>query len=248
MKNHIILLMAISSLTINSQVGIGTPNPTATLDILSNSNLETTKALEVNDVNNNEIFSVFNNGNLAFKGALMPNGNPGVAGQYLVSKGSNTPEWKTLSLPENSKLVQDVFNTSTTGNTTNVAANTWRKLVINNINLAADPAIGSWNSTTNEFTVVKPGLYFISAGVEMFTSTLDANDSGSMRIHSGGVSHEFPSLSTQCFQCTPILYWDNCNGERVVKLNAGDRIWVEARTIRSWQQSLSFLQIRYSEL
>ena len=56
----------------NGNVGIGIATPTQRLDV---------------------------NGNVRFSGALMPNGNPGTAGQVLVSQGpGNAPVWQTLNL------------------------------------------------------------------------------------------------------------------------------------------------------
>ena len=67
MKNILILLLFLVGFLGQSQVGMGTQTPSATLDIVSKGNDSSTKALEIN---NNatptplEIFTIVNNGNV----------------------------------------------------------------------------------------------------------------------------------------------------------------------------------------
>jgi hypothetical protein len=50
-------------------------------------------------------------GNLRFDGALMPNGNPGTSGQYLMSQGAGSPPiWTSLAL---SQQCTTTYTTST---------------------------------------------------------------------------------------------------------------------------------------
>lgn len=247
MKKIILTVAVMSSGTIFSQVGIGETNPSATLDIKSTGSTGGTKALEINNSDGTEIFTVNDNGNVMFKGALMPNNNPGTKGQYLVSKGLNlAPQWQDLVFPAGTKQIQEVFEVLSNGNSTSVPANTWRRIVLPSINLTSNPSIGTWSAANNEFTVAKNGLYIITAGSGLFTSTSDTADGGKMRIYSGGSYFEYGSLTTQC--CSPVVYTDNSNGEIVVHLNTGDKIWIESQTTTSWVLDSAFIHIKYVEL
>jgi len=57
----------------NGNVGINTPSPSATLDIVSKDNTYATKALEINNSSTTEMVTVLNNGNVGIN-----NTNPSV--------------------------------------------------------------------------------------------------------------------------------------------------------------------------
>lgn len=67
----IFFLLFLSIHTILAQVGIGTTSPTEELDVI---------------------------GNVKFTGAIMPNNDPGVAGQILTSNGANQPPTWSASM------------------------------------------------------------------------------------------------------------------------------------------------------
>lgn len=89
MKHPLLLFVIYCSLPmfiISQNVGIGTALPTERLHVA---------------------------GNLRFDGALMPNGNPGVSGEYLMSQGAMSPPiWTTLT------TAQQCYTTYTTGSYT----------------------------------------------------------------------------------------------------------------------------------
>lgn len=229
-----------------SQVGIGTTTPIATLDIQSKTSIATDKALEINNSSGTEVFTVFNNGNLEFKGALMPNNDPGISGQFLISKGGNTPPvWSNLPIPAGTRQIREVFEITSGASATNVPANTWAKIIFTTTYLPSDPAIGTWDAATNEFTINQAGLYIIASGTSMFTNTNIAHDTGLIRIHTGSSIFEYGGETTECNTCTPIVYWQHCNGENAVLLNAGDKIWLESQAGASWTRDNAFLHIKY---
>lgn len=249
MKKYFLSIAMIAYTFSYCQIGVGTPMPTAMLDIQSKTNTATTKALEINNSAGTEVFAVFNNGDVEFKGALMPDNNPGISNQYLISKGSTlAPQWKTLDIPVGTKQIQEVFEIVSNGNSTSVPANTWRRISLNTINLASNVNIGTWNAAANEFTVNKNGLYMITAGNAMFTNTTASDDSGKMRIYSGSSFFEYGALTTQCSPCSIVDYTDNSNGEIMVNLNTGDKIWIEAQTTVPWVLERAFMHIKYVEL
>lgn len=71
-KNYLLFLCSIflSGLSVQGQVGINESSPSATLDIKSKGNTGATKALEVNNSDGIEMFTVLNNGNI---GINVPN-------------------------------------------------------------------------------------------------------------------------------------------------------------------------------
>ncbi len=80
MKNStVFLIFLLLCFQTKAQVGLGTQNPQTDLDVNGDVNIRQ---------------------DLKFKGTESEKGNPGIAGQVLVSNGSNnSPEWKTLKIP-----------------------------------------------------------------------------------------------------------------------------------------------------
>ncbi|MDP9959128.1 hypothetical protein [Chryseobacterium lathyri] len=110
MKKNSLSIAMIAYAFCYCQIGVDTATPTAMLDIQSKTSTATTKVLEINNSDGTEVFAVFNNGDVEFRGALMPDNNQGISNQYLISKGSTlAPQWKTLDIPVGTKQIQEVF-------------------------------------------------------------------------------------------------------------------------------------------
>ncbi|MCW3162436.1 hypothetical protein OH806_14290 [Chryseobacterium sp. WLa1L2M3] len=231
-----------------AQVGINKNNPTATLDIQSKSNSISTKAIEANDATNNEVFTVFDNGNLQFEGALMPNGNPGKKGEYLFSKGTGyAPEWKAI-FPEQTKQIYDVFQGAylgTTG-TLNNSASTWIKVGPSTTNII-NSSIGIWSTTNREFTVSKNGVYIISFSLEMYTGTNETPTQAFAKLTAGD-EYEFFADVILGYSPGFATYYNTVAGEVVKKLNIGDKIYISGFNANQWRETQSSLQIKYVEL
>jgi len=93
----LLFLICFSSFFITySQVGIGTTNPSESLEVV---------------------------GNIKFSGALMPNNNPGTVGKILTSNGpNNAPTWSTSMLNQSQttsmgKFFSNQFNIPTGSST-----------------------------------------------------------------------------------------------------------------------------------
>lgn len=239
-------LIILISCKVYCQVGINTENPRATLEVVSNSNTSSSKNLEINNANNNQIIAVYDNGNFEFNGALIPNGNAGKAGEYLFSKGANNaPIWKSI-LPENSKQLFDIFNVEQYNDNANTyAAKTWNKIRIQQIMIPIDPTIGSW--TNNEFTVSKEGIYYISVGIKMYSGTNENSNQSRLRIKTSNITVQINSRTTQSSTSGSTVYYESSNAEIALLLKKDDKIWFEfynpaSSTVRSAIFHLKFAE------
>lgn len=252
MKKHISLLLCTSMVPLlYSQVGIGTENPQNTLEIKTNSNLSTTNALEINNSSNNAVAILKDNGNFIFQGALMPNSDAGEEGSYLVSNGTNNaPIWKKFEGPEGTKVITQVFNARRNSySSVRKNANQTYTIDFPTIQLNAPSTIGSWNSSNNEFTVSKSGLYHITSGfladdISYYYPYL-MNEDGIMWINTSKYTQ---GVKGQIVQYSATIISLNFSNEIVVALSAGDKIWVTSRIKQAWNQNTSFIHIKYSEL
>lgn len=250
MKKHISLLMYLSlSPFLISQVGIGTDTPQSTLEVKTQSNSSSTNALEVNNSSNIPVAELKDNGNFIFQGALMPNGEAGEEGSYLVSNGpNNAPVWKKFEGPEGTKVITQVFNARRNSmSSSRRNANQTYVIDFPSVQLNAPSAIGSWNSSNNEFTVSKSGLYHITSGflAQNINNIYLRNEDGIMWINTSKYTQ---GNKGQIVQYSPTTISLNFSNEIVVALSAGDKIWVTSRIRDPWNQETSFIHIKYSEL
>ncbi|MDI9311454.1 MAG: hypothetical protein QM535_14675 [Limnohabitans sp.] len=63
-KNYFYLMVNLLTIGVFAQVGIGTTTPSATLDVVSSGNTNSTKALEISNSSATEMVTVLNNGNV----------------------------------------------------------------------------------------------------------------------------------------------------------------------------------------
>lgn len=249
-KQISLLLYAGTTPLLLSQVGIGTEIPQSTLEIVTQSSTSSTNALEINNSANAPVSILKDNGNFIFNGALMPDGDPGEKGSYLISEGSGAaPIWKKLEGAEGAKVITQVFNARRGSiSSTRNNANSEYRINFPTVYLNAPTVIGSWNSSNNEFTVSKSGLYHITAGFTAGNIAYDPyleNNAGMMRINTTNYKQ---SIKGQIIQMSATILTFNFSGEVVLPLNAGDKIWVSSTITKNWYQDLSFFHIKYSEL
>lgn len=245
------LILLYGCTTSFAQVGIGTENPTAALDIKSNNSTSTTKAINIEDSDNKNIFSLYNNGNINFNGALNVHNeakpdskDPGERYQYLVSTGPNTPpKWKTFEFyEENPNLIMTIFEISRGYTDTDLALNTYNQVkyptAVSSINITSDPNLGIWNSSTSEFVIKKRGLYIVSSAITAYTGENNRTPIGALYlndtyIHTQG-SSSYCTDNNATF-CRPSPIPDAANDLKTYKgyltervaliLNVGDRIY-----------------------
>ncbi|CAA7196529.1 hypothetical protein [Chryseobacterium potabilaquae] len=92
MGKYLIILLLTSNVTF-CQVGINSENPSATLDIVSKGNTNSTKALEINNSSNSEIVTILDNGNMGI-GINAP-----TTKVHIVGDGINSPLQVENTLP-----------------------------------------------------------------------------------------------------------------------------------------------------
>lgn len=226
-----------------SQVGINTDNPSASLDIVSLGNSELTKALEINDVDNNETFTVYDNGNVYFKRSLLLNNSAGLNGKLIKSNGSNvSPEWVAADVDNSiNKYLAVVFN----GNQTSIPitynlGNTVQRVSVDNHFLEAN-SVGEWNSSLNEYTVQLEGIYYVTVGVNMETQLSNSSNTGNIWIYAGGLRQGISA----------VLNSDNnrqlsAAGVLTAYLFPGDKIYVTSTINSAWLIKNNFLNISFS--
>lgn len=234
----------VTSTFINAQLGIG-KKPVSLLDVVSDSD-KFTKAIKISDSNGVNVFNLFNNGNIEFTGSFMPNDNPGEQGDFLISNGNLPPQWKSI-VPLGTKQLYEVFNITSSGNSNVVNANSWQRFKFKNLNLIADPNIGVWNSTNNEFKVSQSGIFYISAGISLDTSG-KASNGGNMRICTPSGCHQFNGIVIWDNNVSFPNYFDEINGEIVVYLESNSIISVDALSSENWKNSAGYFHIKYSKI
>lgn len=246
MKTYQILLLTLIFISQNlfSQVGINTDTPQATLDVVAQPTLlSNDKVLEVKNTSNTSLLNVKNNGDMEVLNALMPNGDAGEAGDILISQGPNVPPVWRKSIVENATI--QIFSAQRDAtSSTLVGTNQARTLDFPVINSTPAAEIGTWNSTTNRFTINKKGIFHISTGLDavgLSSSTrnlaLYIETPGFYQTASG---INYPSGGSYNYSTNTTLS---------IILNPGDYIYIQATSGNSsWYQGPSFLSILYSEI
>ncbi|RMZ60743.1 hypothetical protein D1632_01830 [Chryseobacterium nematophagum] len=92
MGKYLTILLFMSNIAF-CQVGINSENPSATLDIVSKGNTNSTKALEINNSSNTEIVTILDNGNMGI-GINTP-----TTKVHIVGDGINSPLQVENTLP-----------------------------------------------------------------------------------------------------------------------------------------------------
>lgn len=225
-----------------AQSGINTDTPSATLDILSKGNTSTTKALEVNNASNQPILSIYDNGNVDFKTEILPANSSGTIDYLLASRGNNnSPQWVTNPIGNAfDKVIAVAFNGNRTSATSNYSANSTQRVSINNVNLTTSD-IGTWNNSTNEFTVSKEGIFHITAGINI-TATSNSTLNGSLWIYAATLRQGVSAI-------VDLNNSYNLSGSGVLTayLVPGNKIYVNATSNRSWRIQSGFINISYSK-
>lgn len=242
------LIIIFFSINVKSQVGINTNTPTAALDILSKDKGTTNNDLDIKNSDKTSIFKVNNSGDISFYKALMPNGDPGSAGKYLVSQGADKPPiWQELKKNTAVQIFSAQRNTVSSKLVNTLEIYT---LDFPTINSVPGDNYGVWNSTNNRFTVYKKGIYNITVGIDAdnLRTNNRPNSAGNfaLRINTSvgsptGAVINYLKASNQYNISTTVTY--------SVVLEANDYIYATGNSGNStWYQGPSFISIQYSEL
>lgn len=180
-KNFLTIPTLLISGLLWAQVGINTETPTATLDVVSSDQHE----FVVQSLNSDGevIFQVSQSGNVNLTGALMPEGNPGEEGLYLISRGEeNPPEWGILP---SGATVQVFSGQKDDIASVRTAMQTVERLDFPIINSSPNPEYLEWDSVNKQFVVNKRGSYLITVGVEavdMRNTSNQPNPNGNLAL------------------------------------------------------------------
>ncbi|MBB4807530.1 hypothetical protein HNP38_002836 [Chryseobacterium defluvii] len=142
MKNKLFTIAVLSfcGFTASAQVGINTPTPSAMLDVVSNGNTASTKAVEINNSSANEMLTVLNNGNVGINVAapstrlhIVASAGTGfrlvdgsqAASKVLTSDANGVGTWQTLPVSSGGTVtsfssgnLSPLFTTSVSNSTT----------------------------------------------------------------------------------------------------------------------------------
>lgn len=243
--NKLTLLICLISCFTFGQVGIKTETPSATLDIVSDGNTSATKAVEINNAQNQQIFNVYDNGNIYIKRNVLPADKSGNKDDLLVSKGNNlSPEWVKNPLGNIfDKVIAVAFyaNQATPTPSSSYNSATSHKLSFSNINLST-PEIGTWNISTNEFTVQKTGIYHITTGVNLTTQNSSTTRTGTLWIYAASYRQGVDAIREISSN-----YDLSASGVLTAYLSAGEKITVYASASTNWRVKNGFLNISYSK-
>ncbi|HUH35538.1 MAG TPA: hypothetical protein VL022_06890 [Moheibacter sp.] len=248
MKKYITIFCAVIGQIIYSQVGIGTQNPSATLDVVSLGSTNETYGLKVNDRDSNTMMSIADNGNLYFKRSLIAGASAGVAGYVLGSEGSNnTPVWKEVLNSPLYRYVAIAYHVRNSNKINGLPANSNVIIDFGNSAVINSAVIGSWNETTKKYRLLESGIYDITASVTGQSSLASANRKAVMMIHLGGYSQVYKGTNSQGSSSDFMT-----TGKVSRYLTAGTEISVTVRVSNlsgsgtTWSQNNAILNINYS--
>ncbi|MCW3162438.1 hypothetical protein [Chryseobacterium oryctis] len=244
----IFILFILSINKITAQIGIHTNTPTATLDVVSQNSNTSGKVLKASNSSNQMLIDVNLSGDLTFGKAIMPAKKPGNAGEYLISQGPDTaPVWGNL--PKGATV--QIFNAQRDSNsTTTNAISSYVPISFPTINSSIDPAYGTWNSTSNKFTVAKKGIYTITAGFTSYDVKCDMSNSIDWEVYAPFIFLE-TSDEYAANGVTTLIYNSSYSAyiTKSTVLEANSIIQVLANSNAcSWKQGPSFISILYSEI
>jgi len=181
-KITLTVLLSVSFMNLNAQVGINTSTPSATLDVISKGNIASGKALKINNSSSNELVTVLDNGNVGIN-KVNPSGKLHIVGDtstndvlYLENlQEENASRQFTHVLVNNStgKIVKAKAGGSSTiltnyrssgqqvlDQTTNSS-----QLVEFSSNDSLIESATSFNASTSTFTILEDGYYLVSGFV-----------------------------------------------------------------------------------
>lgn len=260
MKKRKLFLSAVPLLFfmgVNGQVGINNTAPKATLEINAKNTTGGSSVVEgliIPRVDRQRVQSmtgipestlIYVN-SIATGTATGPTVNINQTGYYYF----NGTQWQRFNDEGVAPLTKVAFNGSGLYNSAIIPFATVTKMNFPNINIAIDPDIGTWNTTTNEMTVSRKGVFTVSASLlyENIATTTNAN----LTVRAGNESESTSVLFATQGAGSPGAtgpYFQRSNITSIFVLNPGDKIWIEAdRSNEAWSAGKRTLNITFSEV
>ncbi|TKC10436.1 hypothetical protein FA048_09610 [Pedobacter polaris] len=213
----IVMLILLKNISFAQNTGIGTLTPTAKLDV---------------------------NGNLRIR-SIASTTDATLYNTLLSDNNGNVLNVKTTDFVEALKVPVNIFNAQqNTDLTTSLSGNnTLNQTVFSTVNFIKTSA-GTWDATTNTFTVTKKGVYQIVTG-----TLLNEVEAGSYVISiKAGPSSAMNTLTVGGIILSGNRY--TMNGTYVVQLEANDLIYIQTSTGNStaYSQGKAFLHIIFTPL
>ncbi|WP_106915073.1 hypothetical protein [Chryseobacterium aurantiacum] len=242
------------SITLYSQVGINTTQPNVTFEVVSQaSNISKADGFIAPKLKGSElkakdaVYSGPQTGTIIYITEALATNNTTPKTRNVVDTGYyyfNGNEWMRFNDLGRAPLMVTAFNGSGLADAGIVVpAGTSYKFPFPTVNIAADSAIATWDSLSNEFTVVKKGVYTIATSIRM--ENIETFGSASLIIHGGAQTGISGATAAGGGTGVPI------NNSFAMILEPGDKIWAEgfrAATTSSWSLGRRSINITFSEI
>lgn len=245
-KNFLTIPTLLISGLLWAQVGINTETPTATLDVVWTDQQE----FVVQSLNSDGevIFQVSQSGNVNLTGALMPEGNPGEEGLYLISRGEgNPPEWGVL--PSGS-TVQVFSGQKDDISSARTPMQTVERLDFLIINSSPNAEYLEWDSVNKQLVVNKRGSYSIMVGLEtvdMRNYLNQPNPSEDLALYIATTAYGVTSPGVVIQQGSQYNYSTVVSASII--LDPGNTIYFSVNSGNSsFQAGPTFVSVNYSEI
>jgi len=230
MKKLLLPTALLAFLNAYSQVGINTQSPSATFDVVSKGNTNTTKALEINDNTNKELVGVDDDGTVRFSKYK----NFTILG---TDANGNLVSGTTISIPSIAAIATGIPSSS------NINPLTYPKytFTVDKINAT------NLSYSNGDFTVLKAGYYSISAYTNKDLTMNGSTTGGTFQTF---IVKTIPSGTNIYVSRFSVNVGDNTGFENnslagTSYFNVGDKINIQATYSRTHKLSAASLNIVY---
>ncbi|KFF23675.1 hypothetical protein [Chryseobacterium vrystaatense] len=237
-----------------SQIGINTPDPHATLEVSSEPGTSSkTDGFIAPKLKGSELkakdalYGSHQEGTIVYITEMLSSGETTPKTRNVVNTGYyyfNGTVWMRFNDLGRAPLMVTAFNGSgapVPG--VIITEGVYQKLSFPKVNIGTDSSIGIWNSSGDEFTVVKKGVYTIATALRM--ENVIQFGSALLIIHGGTQIGSSGATASGSGAPLPL------SSSFVMILEPGDKIWAEAVrniTDSKWELGNRSINITFSEI